>query len=222
MTPPTIRSPSDPGGRQLLVTGRIADAISDRGIAAEIALEYDAAGTGGFRPLPARLAHRADGWFGFHLAPRHLPPPTGDDPALRLTISAPGHLGAVHTIILAPLELALEETTRAIAGHQVTLQRIVGAPFRQSAALQPRAVALDVTVLEAGDPASPVAGATVEMLTLPGGSHVTGADGGCRFSPLPVVAAVEFRVIRGLEVTQHRVRPAFDTPLNRAVFAVPA
>ena len=219
---PALRQVSDPGGRQLLVTGRVADAISGRGIAAEIALDYDAAGDGGFRPLPAELARRADGWFAFHLAPRHLPPPTGAAPALRLTITAPGHAGAVRTIAVAPVELALEEATRTVAGHPVTLQRIVGAPFRQSAQLSPHAVALDVVVLEAADPASPIAGATVEMLTLPGGSQVTGSDGGCRFSPLPVVAAVEFRVTRGQQVTQHRVRPAFDRPLNRAVFAVPA
>lgn len=218
-----LASLSDPGGRQLLVTGRIADAVSGRGIDdAALSLAYDAAGSGAFRPLRAVLARRADGWFAFHLAPRHLPPPIGAFPALRLAVEAARHTGAVRTIAAPPADLAIAEETRMVLGHPVSFARIAGAPFRQSVALDPRPVALEVTVLVAGDPADPAIGATVEMLTLPGGSALTDASGSASFAALPVVAAATFRVTRGGTVSQHVVRPDFALPVNRVVFAVPA
>lgn len=220
---PALKAVSDPGGRQLLVTGRVADSISGRGLAdAVIGLDYDAAGTGRFRPLPALLAKRDDGWFGFHLAPRLLPPATGANPALRLSISAPRHAGAARTITPAPADLALATVDRTIFGYPVRVAHIAGAPFHQTVTLTPLPVALEVTVLASGDPASPVGGATVEMLTPPGATMVTDALGGCRFAPLPVAAAVAFRVTRGGRVSQHSFRPNFNQPVNGTVFAVPA
>jgi len=217
-----FKAASDPGGRQMLVTGRLADSISGRGIAdAQVVLDYDAAGSGQFRPLPAMLAKRDDGWFGFHLAPRLLPPPTGANPVLRLSISASRHAGAVRTIALAAADLALAVSERTIFGHPIQIERIAGAPFNEAIVLTPQPVALEVTVLVSGDPASPASGATVELLTAPGASILTDATGSCRFAPLPVAESVAFRVTRGPRISQHGYRPDFGQPVNRTVFAVP-
>lgn len=219
---PALKALSDPGGRQLLVTGRVADAISGRGVAdATIMLAYDAAGAGLFQALPAQLARRDDGWFGFHIAPRQLPPPTGDAPVLRLSVSAQRYTGAQLPITPTPAELALASTDRSIFGHPIEIQRIAGAPFRCSIALMPQAVALEVMVLIAGDPATPAVGATVEMLTPPGAEMISDASGSCRFAPLPVAATVAFRVTRGPRVSTFNVRPDFTQPVNGTVFAVP-
>lgn len=220
---PALKAASDPGGRQLLVSGRIADSISGRGLAeVTIAVDYDAAGSGQFRPLPALLARRDDGWFGFHLAPRLLPAPTGANPALRLSVSAPRHAGAVRTIGVSPGQLALATSERTIFGHPVRIERIAGAPFAQSIELDPKPVALAITVLVSGDPASPAGGATVELLTPPGATLVTDAEGRGHFAALPVTGALSFRVTRGPKVSQHQYRPDFSQPVNRVLFSVPA
>ena len=52
--------------RQVLVSGRLSDSVSGRGIdGAMPTLDYDPSGGGDFVALAARLTSHGDGWFAF-------------------------------------------------------------------------------------------------------------------------------------------------------------
>ncbi|HEX8309321.1 MAG TPA: hypothetical protein VF645_12975 [Allosphingosinicella sp.] len=204
---------------QVLVSGRVSDAMSGRGLdgAAPI-LDFDPSGSGGFVSLPARLTRHGDGWFAFHLAPGAMPQPSGPTPTLRLAASAARHVDGLATVAVPPADLALASEEQTIAAHDVTIVRIAGAPFRIALTLDPLPVALAGHVFIDGDSDQPAAGADVEIVVPPGASTTTGADGGFGLLTLPVAAEVTVKVTHGGEVRNHVVRPDYDQRINRAVF----
>lgn len=218
-----LRSPSDPGSRQAIVSGRIADAVSMGAIAGyALSLSYDPGGTGDFRALPALLAQRDDGWFAFNIDPAILPPASGDAPALRLAASAPRHASATATLVLTADDVAIERPERTVLGWPIRAPRIARAPFRQDILLAPDPVALEGIVLLGGDPDTPAAGATVTVLDPAGDSVETDPAGRFRIAALPPAARVTLRIVHGADSADHPIRPDPAEPLNRAVFAVPA
>ncbi|HEX8468577.1 MAG TPA: hypothetical protein VF620_12310 [Allosphingosinicella sp.] len=204
---------------QVLVSGRLSDSVSGRGVDSAIpTLDYDPSGGGGFVAVPTRLTRHADGWFAFHLAPGAMPQPSGPAPALRLAASAPRHVDDVATFAVPPAYLALASESQPIAGHDVTIVRIAGAPFRIDLTLDPLPVALAGHVFIDGDSDQPAAGADVEIVALPGAATTTGADGAFGLLTLPVAAEVTIRITHGGDVRNHVVRPDYDQRINRAVF----
>jgi hypothetical protein len=204
--------------RQVLVAGRISDSVSTRGIdSAALTLGYDP-GTGAFVALPAHLVRNGDGWFAFHLAPELLPQPSGASPAFALAADAAGHDAAADVLAVAKTDLAPANTKRTLAGHEITLVRISGAPFRIDLTLDPLPVGLAGYVFIDGDPEQPAASADVEVVAPPGASTVTGADGSFRLLALPVTAELTIRTTRGGNVRNHKFRPDYSQRINRAVF----
>ena len=207
-------------GRQILVSGRCSDAISDRGIdGASLTLDYDPSGGGTFIPLPAELVRRGDGWFGFHIPPSFLPQPSGATPALRLAAVAPGHGDAAATLPISPEALDLAEETRSLAGHEVTIVRIDGAPFRIDLVLDPLPVALAGYVLVEGDSEQPAAGAEIKVIDPAGPVTIADGDGSFRLLALPVAAEMTIRVSHDGDSRDHFFRPDYAQRINRAVFA---
>jgi hypothetical protein len=205
---------------QVLVSGRLSDSMSGRGIdGPSPALAYDPSGDGDFVPVPARLVRHGDGWFAFHLAPEGMPQPTGPSPTLRISASADRHVDAVAAAVVPPADLALSSEIRTIAGHEVTIVRIAGAPFRIDLTLDPLPVALAGHVFVEGDSDQPAVGAGVEIVLPAGASTTTGADGSFGLPTLPVAPEVTVEVTHGGDVSQHLIRPDYDQRINRAVFA---
>ena len=206
--------------RQVLVGGRLSSSVTGRAVEGAMpTLDYDPSGGGDFVALPARLTRQGDGWFAFHLPPEALPQPSGPTPAFRLAASAARHVDRVDTLPLAPADLALASESRTIAGHDVTIVRVSGAPFRIDLALNPLPVALAGHVFIEGDSEQPAAGADVKIVAPPGASTTTGIDGGFTLLALPVAAEVTIRVTHGGDVRNHVIRPDYDQRINRAVFA---
>jgi hypothetical protein len=214
-----LKGLSAAAARQVLVSGRVSDSVSEHGIdGAALTLDYDPSGGGNFVAVPVRLVRHGDGWFAFHLAPEALPQPSGPAPALRLAASASRHDDAADTLAVPPADLALASATRTIAGHEVTIVRITGAPFRIDLTLDPLPVALAGHVFIEGDAEQPAAGADVEIVAPPGAATTTGADGGFRLLALPVAAELTIRVTHGGDVRNHVFRPDYSQRINRAVF----
>jgi hypothetical protein len=215
-----LKGLSAAAGRQVLVSGCLTDGVSAQGIVgATLTLDYDPTGGGDFVSLPVRLVRHDGGWFAFHLAPDQLSQPSGMAPVLRLAASASGHVDASTMLIVAPADLALASESRTIAGHQVTIVRVDGAPFRIDLALDPLPVALAGHVFIEGDVDQPAVGADVEVVTPPGAATTTGDDGSFRLLALPVAAELTIRVTHGGDVTNHAFRPDYSQRINRAVFA---
>lgn len=211
---------SDAGSRQVLLSVRVSDAITGRGIAdAGVALAYDPSGSGAFLALPARLARRADGWFAYAIDPEAVPAPSGPSPALRVTAEAAAHQGATRTVSVDPDDLGLVQDTRTVAGHTVTSSRIDGAPFHVGIALDPAPIALEGTVYVEGDPEQPAEGATVEVVAPPGRSTTTDERGAFRITDVPVAGVVSLRITHGSTTADRSFRPDYRQRVNRAVFA---
>jgi hypothetical protein len=205
---------------QVLVSGRLSDSVSGRGVeGAAPTLDYDPSGGGEFVPLPARLTRHGDGWFSFHLAPGSMPQPSGPTPALRLAASAARHADSVAILAIAPADLALATDTKSIAGHEVKIERLDGAPFRIDLLLEPLPVALAGHVFVEGDSEQPASGADVVIVAPPGAAAKTGGDGAFGLLALPVAAEVTVEVTHEGDVNTHIIRPDFDQRINRAVFA---
>jgi hypothetical protein len=205
--------------RQVLLSGRVSNAVTGRGVdAPALTLTFDPDGSGSFVGLPARLVRRQDGWFAYHLAPAEMPAATGTDPALRLEANATGHAAAQAVLVVAPAALALVNEARTLGGRPVTLTRLDGAPFRLDVALEPLPVALEGHVHAAGDPEQPVDGATVEIVAPLGASTATDTAGDFRIAALPVAAEITLRITSGGNPADRIFRPDFSQRINRAVF----
>ena len=109
-----LESLSAAGTVQVLLGGRVSNAVTGRGVdAPSLALSFDPDGSGCFIAVPARLARRADGWFAWHLAPEQMPGASGPDAALRIEASAAGHSAALATLAIDPSDsISLRLTLR--------------------------------------------------------------------------------------------------------------
>lgn len=214
-----LESLSAAGTVQVLLGGRVSNAVTGRGVdSPALTLSFDPDGSGSFVALPARLARRADGWFAWYLAPEHMPGASGPDAALRIEASAAGHSAALATLAIDPAELTLLSETRTLGGRPVTLTRIQGAPFRLDVALDPLPVALEGHVHAAGDPEQPADGAIVEIVAPPGATTATDAAGDFRLAALPVAEEITLRITHGGDTADRIFRPDFSQRINRAVF----
>ncbi|WP_224824358.1 hypothetical protein [Cognatishimia sp. MH4019] len=216
------------GMRQTLITGRVADAVSDLGveaISASLAFAYtiapDPAKTG---TLPVKLHPKPAGYFALALEAGTNWPifPSGVTVTLTITLETAGRGTLTDSIDLPSAALEIEMRPVTLDGITLQTERIAGAPFAVSFAPVPAPILLRALVLNDNDPDRPVAGADITLDGVAQGA--TDSDG--RFT-ISVDASGATPAKRTLNVahptragTDFTYRPDFDKPLNKRTFSI--
>ena len=203
-------SDARPAIRQNLATGRVSERITGRGLAVASAALSMQADAGPRLPLAARFLARAEGYFAFSILPERDMPDVSA--ATNVALRAEFHLGPDAPILtertVAGSAFALEDTPRTIAGQQVILRTVAGAPIDLSVDTDPTPVALQGIVLRDHDPAQPVA--QVQVAAGPTNA-LTDAQGRFFLPALPLLAEVVLDLTENGTTTAapvpHRLRP---------------
>ncbi len=206
--------------RQNLATGRLSQRITGRGLAAVSATLSVQAGQGPRLPVAARFLKRAEGYFAFSILPERDMPDLSA--AASVTLRAEFHLGSRPPVLseraVAGSALALAEQVRSVAGQQVTLRIVAGAPIDLSVAADPAPVALQGIVLRNHDPAQPAAG--VRVAAGPAQAR-TDAQGRFFLPALPLLAEVLLELTENGNATNHPFRIDYDRAVNSATLSLP-
>lgn len=207
--------------RQAVLTGRVFERLSERDVTGLTARLLLVASGGARRPLPARFVLRPGGWFAFFLDPgRDLATfQDADAAALRVEFAAPGRPDQAQEVPVVAADLRPVAATVTIGGQPVPIRRLAARAPTLSAPFDPAAVALEGVILREGDPEDPASGAQAAIGAL---SAVADAAGRFRLAPLPLSAEVALTVTDGAQVSQHRHRIDWESPVNRIVLSLPA
>ena len=209
-----------PAARQNLATGRVSERITGRGLAvmaATLSAQPDAAPR---LMLAARFLARAEGYFAFSLLPdRDMPDVSA---AAQVVLRAEFQLEARPPLVaertVAGSVLALQDSTRTIAGQDVIVRVISGAPVDLSVLCDPLPVALQGIVLRAHDPAQPLPGISVAV-----GPAQTSTDIRGRFflPVLPLLAEITLELTENGTTTSRSVHIDYSQPVNSATLSLP-
>jgi hypothetical protein len=163
---------------------------------------------------------RPEGYFAFNILPDTDIPDVSaaTDVTLRAEFQLAGRAPLVAEQTVAGSALAVTDSPRTVAGQNVTVRIVTGAPFDLSVDTDPAPVALQGIVLRAHDPAQPVSGAIVAAGPV---NTVTDAQGRFFLSALPLAATVDLAVTDNANVTNHPFRIDYDRPVNNAVLSLP-
>jgi hypothetical protein len=209
-----------PAIRQNLATGRVSERITGRGLAVVSATLFAQALPGPLMLLAARFLARKEGYFAFSIQPeRDMPDLSG---AANVVVRAEFHFASRAPLLaertVAGSVLALEDSPRSIAGQEVTLRTVTGAPIDLSVAADPAPVGLQGIVLRDHDPAQPVAGVGVAA-----GSALTLTDPQGRFflPALPLLVEVVLNLTENGTTTSHPFRIDYARPVNSATLSLP-
>lgn len=205
--------------RQLLLSGRIADAISSARLLTTPALAVTDADRPA-RALGLLLRLLPDGLFSVSLDPRGSLPPAAV--TLRLTVTAPGYQEAVADVALSAADLARVPGTVMVGGDSEPVTRLASAPVVQDIFLMPQPVTLAGRIVAADDPAVPIAGASVRV-TAPSqmGPALTDAAGYFTLPSVPVAAELTLEISApGRQAATPTVPLDYRTPTNRREFAL--
>jgi hypothetical protein len=209
-----------PSIRQNVATGRVSERITGRGLAADSAVLSAQPDGGAILPLTARFLTRSEGYFAFSILPERDMPDFSA--ATNVKLRAEFHFRARGPIVMertvAGSALALVDTIRKVAGQDVTLRTVTGAPIDLTADADPEAVALQGIVLRAHDPAEPIAGIGVEAGP---GQTVTDAQGRFFLPILPLQAEVVLKLTENATTTNHPFRVDYAQPVNSATLSLP-
>ncbi|MEL7211158.1 MAG: hypothetical protein AAGK92_00770 [Pseudomonadota bacterium] len=224
-----IYSPSRATGmRQTLITGRVADGVTDLGIdtrSARLDFAYtvapDPAKTG---TLKVKLHPKPAGYFALALeAGADWPAfPNGVTVTLTVSLETDGYGTLTDSFDVPSGALEIEARPVTLDGITLQTERIAGAPFSMSFAPMPAPVLLRAQVLEDNDPDRPVADTDITLDGVAQGK--TDSDG--RFT-ISVDASGATPAKRTLNIahptatgTDFTYRPDFDKPLNTRTFSI--
>jgi hypothetical protein len=206
--------------RQNVATGRVSERITGRGLAADSAVLSAQPDGGAILPLAARFLMRAEGYFAFSILPERDMPDFSA--ATNVKLRAEFRFRARNPIVkertVAGSALALVDTTRSVAGQDVTLRTVTGAPIDLTVDADPAPVALQGIVLRAHDPAEPIAGIGVEAGTA---QTVTDEQGRFFLPNLPLLAEVSLKLTENATVTNQAFRIDYEQPVNSVTLSLP-
>lgn len=205
--------------RQLLLRGRVSEAITGRGLApSEIRVEAE---QGAVRAaLPVTITHKPGGWYGAHLVPRGVWPvfAPAPDVTLWVTFTLPGRAPSLLSQTVSASALDLTSVALSLAGQPVHADRISGAPFDFSLSLDPLPVALAGTVIRDHDPSDPIAGVT--LTAAPAAPVLSDAQGQFFIPALPVLEQVQIGLSTGGPVTNVTLTPDYARRVNMATLSL--
>lgn len=205
--------------RQVLIRGRVGEAITGRGFdgfSVRVRAEQGAVTCA----LPFVTALKPGGWYAAHLNPGAVWPEfdPGPDVTLRVEITIPGRSPVTQSRAFSPALVALTDAVLTIGGQPVMARLVSGAPFVFDVTLDPPAVALQGTVLRGNDPADPITGATVTAAPTPG--VVTDANGQFFIPTLPVAETVTLALSEGGPAVTIPFTPDYARRVNRVTLSL--
>jgi len=205
---------------QVIVMGRLREDITDRGLEGfSASLSFTHADQPSL-PLAARLNLGSEGYFAFHMVPAAEMPPFPVDATVTLTVDfePAAHPAFSVSKEIAGAELALVDQPVSVAGQDVSMRIIAGAPFDFSASVSPEPVALKGTVLRDFDPTAPAEDVTVQA---DAGPAVTTDAAGRFFMPqLPLAAVTVLTLTDQAVETTRTYRPDFSQPVNNVTLSL--
>lgn len=215
----TIFAPGPLAGRQTIIKGRVAEAVTTRPLSPVSAtLEFSHAAASGL--LPATLLSKPQGYFALHLSPgRSMPVLTGHGPVtLKLTLGFAGRAPLVATRIIPEVQLSIVDRQVKVGTALLMSKVISGAPFVFDFVAAAAPVGLRGIVLKKTDPDTPLANVSVKAGNL--APVMTGANGRFVINALPVTETVAL-VLQGTgSPVNITYRPDYLTPVNTVTFSL--
>jgi hypothetical protein len=209
---------------QAIITGRVTDALNGEaiGVTPLINLAWSIDGVGDYLVAPHEPSIKAGGYFVFSGSPQHFFPPFSENETLacRLTIRATGYQEDSIAFGLKREDVTLETVKQTLAGHEVDLKRL-NTPVRQlDIALTPDPISLAGRVIKDHDLNSPVAGATVSIISPPaGGNAVTNALGYFRINDLSMMTQVTVEIRHNGKKIEAKVYLDMSRRINERIFS---
>jgi hypothetical protein len=207
---------------QALITGSVEDALSGLPTPAppEITLYYQPPPGEEARPYPLTPRRYHDGLFVFAGDPTTAFPvlEAGESLDLRLVARAAGYQEQTLDFSLSAEVLTPVEAIRRIDERDVAVQVLQAPLAHHTLALLPEPVHLGGRVVDADDPAMPVAGAEVQLTTPAGASTITDEDGFFVLE-MPVVSEVTITVSHAdFDDLIETIRLDYRQPVNQQSF----
>jgi hypothetical protein len=209
-----------PAIRQNLAAGRVSERVTGRGLTASSGSLSLRTGTGPRLPLAARFAIRPEGYFAFSILPgRDMPDVSAAEAVtFRAEFTFATHAPIVSERTVAGDTLAFRDTERTVAGQNVTIRTVMGAPVDLTIETDPAPVALQGIVLRAHDPAQPVP--DVGVAAGPANT-VTDPQGRFFLPALPLVAETVLELTEDGTTTEHAFRIDYERPVNTVILSLP-
>lgn len=206
--------------RQVLAAGRLAERITDRGIAdVSGTLSFRVGVAAPWRPLAVQFAARAEGFFAFSLHPEREFPNLSAFASVTLRAEfarVAVSIASVERTVLGSA-LTLETRTSTIADQTFRGVGIRGAPFDLSVEVDPAPVALAGIVLRNHDPAQAIAGVQVAA----GVSRTVTDSTGRFFLPaLPLAARISLELTEGAMTTPFPLHVDYARPVNHVTVSL--
>lgn len=204
----------------VLLKGRLAEAVTRRGLAPE-ALTLEILHGGCLRTVPVLVRLKPDGFFSLSLRHSHDPiaPQPADPVILRLTATLTDGRSQSAERALTGASLARVPRHILAGGQMVSGVVIAGAPFALNLTFEPAPVSLYGTVIAYRDPTRPVPDALVSAGDL--GAR-TDRFGNFRLGPLPPLPSLVVNITKAGTSANYAFQPDFDRAVNLAAFSLDA
>jgi len=209
----TVFAPTSLSARQVLVRGRVSEAVTNR-VFDDFTVAASYANAAGEGVLPVGLQRKSGGYYALHLDPIRDMPDLSQDGAVTLTITLTpaGRTPLVLTKDIPAAEFARVARPVAIGAQMLQAHVLAGAPFLFDFILPARPVGLRGIVLENHDPEAPLAGVKIRAGDAP--EVVTGANGRFAIDALPVTDIVSIELEGAGPVETVDFRPDYEIPVN--------
>ncbi|MGV8937568.1 MAG: hypothetical protein ACOH2J_10625 [Allorhizobium sp.] len=209
----TVFAPTSLGVRQMLVRGKVSQAVTGRVFDDfTIGLSYtNAAGQG---KLPVGLQRKSGGYYALHLDPIRAMPDLSQDGAVTLILSVtlPGRAPLVVQKTIGASEFARVAKPVTIGQQTLVAFVLAGAPLVFDVVLPASPVGLRGIVLEKHDPEAPLAGVKIRAGNAP--EVISGANGRFAIDALPVTETVSIELEGAGPVETVDFRPDYEIPVN--------
>ncbi len=212
--------------QQALITGQVRDALTKRPLLypPTVTLLYQTVSDEPGRPYPLTARLYRNGRFIFPGNPTTAYPQltAGSTLDLLLKVSAPRYQTQETPFSLSDADLTPTEGMREIDGRSLTLQLLDAPLFDQTVDLLPKPLHLNGRIVEADNPNTPIANASVSI-SEPGdiGPFLTDADGYFTIYDLPIVNGVCFHAQHAdFEPLETWISLDYRQPVNQMTFTL--
>ncbi len=209
----TVFAPSPLSVRQVLVRGKVSEAVTAR-VFGDFAAKLSFTTATGQGVLPATLLIKPGGHYALQLDPsRDMPDLSKGGPVtLKLEVTIPGRTPLVQSKVIPAAKFALAVKPVKIGTQTLNSRVLSGAPFVFDFKLPAKPVGLRGIVLKKHDPDAPLAGVKIRAGTAP--QVLTAANGRFAINALPVTETVSIQLEGTGPIETVVFRPDYDLPVN--------
>ncbi len=209
----TVFAPSPVSTRQVLVRGRVSEAVTGR-VFTDFAAMLSFSTATGQGSIPAKLQIKSGGFYSMHLEPsRDMSDLSKGGPVtLKLDITVPGRPPLSQSKVIPSAKFTLISKPVKIGNQTLTSRALSGAPFVFDFTVPAKPVGLRGIVLKKHDPDAPLAGVKIRAGTAP--EVLSAANGRFVINALPVVETVSIKLEGTGPIETVVFRPDYDIPVN--------